>query len=271
MSNLIVVPSKKSDIKNLLLKDIKGLIIGIKDLSIYELELSIDEVIDIANNTDKEIFIAINKMIHNSDLSLVREVLTKVKNSKIKKVMAYDLGVFNLAKKLDIKKELIISQEHLNASSGSNNFYYENGIEDALITSDLTIDEIKKIKENTKNTIYYTVYGYLPIFYSRRLVLTNYFKYINKDMKSDRYYIYNNNLKYMIIEHNYGTIIYSPLVNLQNKMKDITKIINPIIDLSYTSDIEVLDKFINNELANDEYTGFFDKKTIYKLKDDNNE
>ena len=41
-------------------------------------------------------------------------------------------------------------------------------------------DEIRKIRENTKMNIYYTVYGYLPIFYSRRLLLTNYFKYIDK-------------------------------------------------------------------------------------------
>ena len=67
-------------------------------------------------------------MIHNSDLELVKEVLSKIKNSKVSGILFYDLGVFNLIKKLDIDKELILSQEHLNASTKSNLFYYNKGI-----------------------------------------------------------------------------------------------------------------------------------------------
>ncbi len=95
--------------------------------------------------------------------------------------------------------------------------------------------------------IYYTVYGYLPIFYSRRLLLTNYFKYIDKKIQDNRYYIFNNDLKYMVIEHNYGTIIYSPLVNLLNKKEELNILDNLVIDLSYTDNYDIIDKYINNE------------------------
>ena len=168
MSNYIVVPNKKENIKEILNKDIKGLIIGVKDLSVYPLELDIEEIISIANNTDKEITIAINKMIHNSDLQLVRNILEKTKTSKIKKILFYDLGVFNIIKEMNIDKELILSQEHLNASVSSNNFYYNKGITNSYITSDITKEELLEINNNTKMNIYYTVYGYLQIFYSRR-------------------------------------------------------------------------------------------------------
>ena len=52
--------------------------------------------------------------------------------------------------------------------------------------------------------------------------------------------------------------------------KSISKygIDNFVIDLSYTDDIAVIDKFINNESIDNTYIGFFDKKTIYKLKDE---
>ena len=43
---------------------------------------------------------------------------------------------------------------------------------------------------------------------------------------------------------------------------------NLVIDLSYTDNISVIDKFINNESMNTTYIGFFNKKTIYKLKDE---
>ena len=134
----------------------------------------------------------------------------------------------------------------------------------------LEFDEIRKIKENTKMNIYYTVYGYLPIFYSRRLLLTNYFKYIDKKIQDNRYYIFNNDLRYMVIEHNYGTIIYSPLVNLLNKKEELNILDNLVIDLSYTDNYDIIDKYINNE-KEDGYIGFYATKTIYRLKGDKNE
>ena len=81
MSNLVVIPSNKEDINKILNKDIKGIILGIKSLSIYPLELDIDSIIDIKNNTDKKVYVIINKMIHNNDLDIVREVINKINNS----------------------------------------------------------------------------------------------------------------------------------------------------------------------------------------------
>ena len=91
MSNLVVIPSNKEDINKILNKDIKGIILGIKSLSIYPLELDIDSIIEIKNNTDKKVYVIINKMIHNNDLDIVRNVLNKINNSNIDGIIFYDL------------------------------------------------------------------------------------------------------------------------------------------------------------------------------------
>ena len=78
MSNLVVIPGKMEDINKILNMDIKGIILGVKSLSIYPLELDIDSIIDIKNNTDKKVYVIINKMIHNNDLDMVREVINKI-------------------------------------------------------------------------------------------------------------------------------------------------------------------------------------------------
>ena len=80
MSNLVVIPGKMEDINKILNMDIKGIILGVKSLSIYPLELDIDNIIDIKNNTDKKVYVIINKMIHNNDLDMVREVINKINN-----------------------------------------------------------------------------------------------------------------------------------------------------------------------------------------------
>ena len=181
MSNLVVIPSNKEDINKILNKDIKGIILGIKSLSIYPLELDIDSIIEIKNNTDKKVYVIINKMIHNNDLDIVRNVLNKINNSNIDGIIFYDLGVFNIIKKMNINKELILSMEHLNASINSHLFYKKRGITGSIVTNDITYKEVLDIKSNTNMNIFYTVYGYLPIFYSRRSLITNYFKYIDKE------------------------------------------------------------------------------------------
>ena len=265
MSNLVVIPNSRKDINNLANKNISELIIGVKNLSIYNLELDIDSILELSKNNN--ITIAINKMIHNSDLDYVREVLLKVKDTNIN-ILFQDLGVFNIIKELKLNNKLIIYGEHLNLSIGSNTFYNEQGIYSTYISSDITYKEINSIKENTNMEVYYTVYGYLPIFYSRRRLLTNYFKYINKDKNSDTYYIFDKDNKYMIKEKEYGTIIYSPLVNLINELDKIKDIDNLVIDLSYIDDISIIDKFINKEKVDNVYTGFFDKETIFKLKEE---
>ena len=264
MSNLVVIPSSRNDIDLLLKKKISELIIGIKNLSIYAFELDIDSILELSKNIN--ITIAINKMIHNSDLEYVREVLSKVKNTSIN-ILFNDLGVFNIIKELELDNKLIIYGEHLNLSMGSNTFYKKQGINSTYISSDITYKEINSIKEKTNMEVYYTVYGYLPIFYSRRSLLTNYFKYINKDKNSDTYFIFDKDDKYMIKEKEYGTIIYSPLINLINELDKIKDIDKLVIDLSYIDDISVIDKFMNNENEDNTYIGFFDKETIFKLKE----
>ena len=189
MSNLVVIPGKMEDINKILNMDIKGIILGVKSLSIYPLELDIDNIIDIKNNTDKKVYVIINKMIHNNDLDMVREVINKINDSNIDGIILYDLGVFNIIKKMNVNKELILSTEHLNASINSHLFYKKRGITGSIVTNDITYNEVLDIKNNTGMNIFYMVYGYLPIFYSRRCLITNYFKYINKENNSDRYYI----------------------------------------------------------------------------------
>ena len=225
MSKYTIVPRSKEDIDYLLDKDIKGLIIGVKNLSIYEYELDVDSILGISNKTDRKIIIAINKMIHNNDLDYVKEVLSKVKNTNIS-ILFHDLGVLNIIK------------------------------------------ELNEIKKNTGMNIYYTVYGYLPIFYSRRSLVTNYFKYIDKEVNDDKYYIINKDNKYLIKEKEYGTIIYIPLVNLINDLDKIEDIDNYVIDLSYITDNSIIDSILNNNVEGTQYKGFFDIKTTYKIKEE---
>lgn len=273
MNKFIVAPSSYDNLEYLLNTNINTILIGVNNLCITPLfRLDIDEIISLAKTTDKKIIVSINKMLHNKDLKLVEDILIKINNSLIDKVIFYDIGLLNIAKRINFNKDLIISLEHLNASSLTNDFYYNNLVKYSLITSDITKSEINNIASSSKINLIVSVFGYLPIFYSRRYLITNYLKHINKNKDNDIYYLKHDDDYYLVKEEDYGTIIYTKdTINLINDYDSLDNISYYLIDGSFIDDdkfMEVINLFLNNQKVDNVYTGFFDKKTIYRVKKD---
>ena len=76
--------------------------------------------------------------------------------------------------------------------------------------------------------------------------------------------------EYRIVEEDFGTTIYSDYpVNLINYMDYLNDIDYLIMNSNLIDDNEfemIVDKFINKDKMDDCYLGFFNKKTIFKVK-----
>jgi len=269
MSKLIVSVNSKKQLDSVLKKDIYGVMLYIDKLSVnssFYIDIEDLKTIDFL---DKKIYLVMNKIMHNSDLELVRNILNKVKDMDIH-IMFYDMAIYNIAKELNITSKLVIFQDHLNASILSNNFYYDMGIKGSYITSDITGEELLEIKDNSKMEVYFLAYGYVPIFYSRRYLVTNYLKYINKEVTGNYKIISDTGISYPINEEEYGTTIYTDrVINLVNYLDYLDKIDYLILNSNLVSDSEfdiVLDNFISRNKMDDVYVGFFNTKTVFKVK-----
>lgn len=270
MKKILVKPSSLENLSDVLKSKVDGLILPLKHLSVNSsLSLTLDDIKSILNLTSKEICISINKIMHNDDLDLLEQSLVALNKMNIKKIFFYDLSVMNICKRLNIKKDLVVFQDHLNASIYSNNFYQKRGIQYAVITNDITKEEINEISKYNKLML--ISYGYLPIFYSRRYLITNYLKYIQKDKTSDIYYIKNRDDKYPIMEEAYGTTIYTKEpINLINDIKDINVdyIILDAFNTSREDFITIMNNYLEEKEDNQQYyRGFINKKTVYKVED----
>ena len=278
MSKILVVPSSLDDLETLSSKNIAGLIFSIKDLSVNNsLYITLDELKNIKKNLNPklEIVISLNKIMHNKDLDYLEHVLIELANLHIKKILFYDLSVANITKRLNLDLDLVVAQDHLNASINSHKFYYNRGIKYSLITNDITIDEILDINTNSNMNLMLTIYGYLPIFYSRRYLLSNYFEYLNQEKTNNNYYLASDNNYYPIIEEKEGTTIYTPsplnLTNYKDKLSKLSYVIFNSNYLPHDKFHQDLDNYLSDNPSedNNNYTGFANIKTIYKVK--NNE
>lgn len=270
MGKLIVSTNSMEHMNSLLAKKIDGVILYIDKLAVNASFYIDIDMLDMIDFKEKEVFISLNKIMHNSDLEYLDVVLNKLKDKDVK-ILFYDMAVFEIALRCGITNKLIIYQDHLNASTLSNSFYYDLGISGSYITSDITGEELLEIKKNSKNMVMFTVYGYVPIFYSRRYLITNYLKYIHEEKKDGKYEIVSDTgVSYPICEEEFGTTVYSPkVVNLINYLDEIDQIdyfvmhSNNILDLEFN---KMVDNFIHREKMDDEYIGFFKTKTIYRVK-----
>ena len=156
MSKILTIPSNLNEIEKTI-ELVDGFIIGIKDMCVNT-NFCIDiEELDLLNTyKNKDIFISLNKNMHNKDLEVVKEILIKLNNYNIKGVLYYDVGVLNIYNKLELNYDLVWSQEHLTTNYNTINYWNKMGAKYTYISSDITEEEIIKITEKSKRKLMVT-------------------------------------------------------------------------------------------------------------------
>lgn len=273
----LIIPSSITQAQN---SACDGVILGIKRLSI-NMPFYID-VEDIEQIKNKEIFICLNKNMHNIDLPILKEILIKLTAYPIKGVIFYDIAIPNLCKKMNINYELIWGQEHMTNNYYTIHFWQEHNVHYTWVSSDITLKEMQEIKENTTAKLMVTLFGYLPIFASKRHLIKNYVNTFKLQDNSVIHFMEKEEKRYPLIDNQDGTVVYTDFIlnGLKEKLLlDYDYIIlnsfmieeaafNYVLDLFNQvneSNVENLEKQLNERFDNVK-KGFFYEETIYKVK-----
>lgn len=281
---LLITPNSIKQVKELI-NEIDGIIVGLDGLCInmpYNFSYDeIKELIKLCNTNNKEIFISLNKNMFNKDLEYLKHTLLELEKEKINGILYYDIALVNFKEELNLKNDLVWNQEHLTTNYLTSNYWNEHGAKYAYLSSDITLDEINEIKKNVKSKIMVTLFGYLPMFVSRRHLVKNYLDTFNLKDDSKINYIEKENKVYQIIDTEDGTVAYSEKV--LNGINEVLKMDADYIVLnSLNIDEEVFKKVVmmyknvninNVNKYNDEINsmletdlGFLYKETIYRVK-----
>ncbi len=239
----------------------------IKDLSInYPNTFTLEEIKKL-KKINKEIFIILNKNIHNNELEKLKETLNKIEKLNINGIIFYDIAIVNLKQKLNLKTPLVWHQEHLTTNYGTVNYWYEKGITSAYLSSELTKREIDEIKKHTKAKIFINVFGYIPMFTSKRHLVQNYLDTFNLKTKNNNNKIIKEGKNYIINDTKEGTTVYSNYI-LNPKEKDLTADYL-VFNSNFIDNKDFKEVLINYNKEKNNFpkeTGFLYKETIYKVK-----
>lgn len=283
---IMIMPNSLEMLKNCLGK-YNSIMIGIENLSINMPKyFNYEEFIEIYNfckENNIEIFVALNKNMHNKDLEYLKEKMFKLEELNITGIMYYDIALVNIKLENNLKTPLVWGQEHLTTNPVTSNFWNKYGSEYTLVSNEITKEEILEMKKNSLSKLIVTVFGHLPMFVSERHLIKNYLKTFDLEDNSEINYIENCGNIYPIIDNELGTISYSAhILNginevLEFKENDVDYILlNPfLVENKFEM---VLDLFNNVNKENvDDYSkiieenfkcdnGFLNKETIYKVK-----
>ena len=264
-------------------KNADALIIGLKDYSVNIFQMSFEDIEKIVTNINQEIFIAINKNIHNNEVALLEEYLVKLAKMNIAGIFYADVALVEINKEKNLNLNLIWSQEHLTCNYHTINYWLNEGAKGVFISNDITKREILEIASNTNGLKFIQVFGYIPIYVSRRHAVDNYFKAFNITNKDKSFnYISKEEKDYPIVDSNLGTEVYSNnilcalneineynnidygIINFFNIDHDQEKIID-IFKTVTNDNIEEYNSFIKSKFNNLDSL-FLYTETIYKVK-----
>ncbi len=136
-----------------------------------------DEGIKFAHAHNVKVYVTANILAHNYDLDGARTYFRELKELKPDALIISDPGMFTIAKEECPEIDIHISTQANNTNYLTYNFWYQQGAARVVSARELSLKEIKEIREHIPEDmeIESFVHGAMCISYSGRCLLSNYF------------------------------------------------------------------------------------------------
>ena len=263
-----------------------ALLLGIHKFSVMNMvSFTVDEIKDIVLKYPQlEIFVKMDKNIFNEEIEEVRKCLTELNDIPIRGVFFYDLALLELKDELSLSFDLVWSQTHMVTNYRTCEYYYQKGVSYALLSKEITLDEIGEISKKSSVQTIVEVVSLPSVGFSRRKLVHNYYEYYQEQGTSSLTVLEKvTNKKYLVKEEEAGTGFL--LDEVLNGTSVISSLYQAGVDYvlfreegipAFLELIRDTKKYISLGCSDTSYvekykklgdnTGFFFKKTIYRVK-----
>lgn len=130
-----------------------------------------------AHAKNAKVYVTANVFAHNYDIEGMKAYFEQLKDTGVDAVLVSDPGIFLLAKETMPDMELHISTQANNTNYLTYNFWYNMGAKRVVTARELSLVEIKQIREHIPEDmeIESFMHGAMCISYSGRCLLSSYF------------------------------------------------------------------------------------------------
>lgn len=145
---------------------------------------------DYCIKNNKKLYVLINKIFKDEDLTSLKEFMQKLLKINVDGFYFTDFAVFMIAQELKAADKCYFYHETFLRNTYDILTYQEYGIKNIICSKDMNINDIKNLPIRKKDTYGILCFGYFPLYESQRKILTNYAN-INK---LDKRLVKSNNL-----------------------------------------------------------------------------
>ncbi len=145
---------------------------------------------DYCIKNNKKLYVLINKIFKDEDLTSLKEFMEKLLKINVDGFYFTDFAVFMIAQELKATDKCYFYHETFLRNTYDILTYQEYGIKNIICSKDMNINDIKNLPISKKDTYGILCFGYFPLYESQRKILTNYAN-INK---LDKRIVKSNNL-----------------------------------------------------------------------------
>ncbi|MDO4478179.1 MAG: U32 family peptidase [Lachnospiraceae bacterium] len=135
------------------------------------------EAVRYAHEHGVRVHVTANILAHNADLAAAEDYFRELEEIGPDAVLIADPGMFRLARRHLKRPEIHISTQANNTNYETCNFWYDMGASRVVMARELSLTEIRQIREKTDPglEIEAFIHGAMCISYSGRCLLSNYF------------------------------------------------------------------------------------------------
>ncbi|WP_097025590.1 peptidase U32 family protein [Clostridium peptidivorans] len=134
------------------------------------------EGIEFAHTRRKRVYVTINVFPHNEDLDGLEEYLINLYNLGVDAIIVSDPGIIMTAREVVPNMEIHLSTQANSVNYKTANFWYKQGVKRIVLARELSLEEIKGVRENIPEDcdLEAFVHGSMCMSYSGRCLISNY-------------------------------------------------------------------------------------------------
>lgn len=175
-----------------------------------ETNFSITELKEIqktVQENNKKFILKLNLLLHESKIEYIKEIIAEF--SLVDAYYVQDLGVVEILTALGYKEKIIYDPGTMICNSLDAAIYKDIAPYGIGLSAEIPLDDVEKIIDKTNAAIFYKVFGYHSMCYSKRHLISLFLEE-NKLHKHERQYYLKEEKRpdfLPVIEREYGTII----------------------------------------------------------------
>jgi len=130
--------------------------------------------VEFAHAHKAKVYVTVNIFAHNQDLEGLPAYLRELEALQVDGIIISDPGIWHIAQEMKTNLEIHISTQANNTNWASCQFWEKHGAARVVLARELSLAEIKEIRQKVNLELEVFVHGAMCISYSGRCLLSNY-------------------------------------------------------------------------------------------------